>query len=878
MERSPLRKLHAILGLLVMLMLVGFSNPTANAMMLDDVKVGPFVDKVVYKIISQNDQQILALQSGEIDMIGDTVDPVYINGLEADADIEVVNHTRNGYGKFIINCDEFPLNITAFRRAFAIALNKTNASANLFDGNAVPIDSPLPEVNPWSIEGDLSYSYYDQNIILANQTLDDAGFFDIDDDGWREAPDGSDFNVEIEVPASSSLSIEIGNLGTDALQAIGIDASTIPNDFYDYITRLNLHGAFDVIFLATNFASYDPTWMAQEFGSDYYHIDYFNPSNWKNSTFDTWAEQLLNNASYTGVLEAVTNMQEIVIHSSPEIMIYSNTIFSAYRIDQFEGQINDQAKGAYNTWTNIKTHLMSAQGGPSGGVFDISLTNDIDSFNFMTSSSASTMLVLDNLYMSLFKTGPDGELIPYLAQTCTIETHDDNPTITEGHTRFTVDILQNATWSDLVPLTADDVAFTFNYYRDSFAYGNPLGVDLSGLTAAYAPTTYQVVLEFDTESYWHFDLFAYDFIIPEHIFSSIGLSGWNSWNPVFGSDSHVTCGPFLLSYYASGEFVELVANPIYPYHVPIPPTLSGPDDFSAIEGSKIEITWKASDDNPVVYFVLENGTQMVGDFWYGGNITYSTYAPMPGYVLNITVIVWDADAQYANDTVLVTGLQDTLAPEFIVEPDDLEYTEGDTGITLYWEYFDHNVASIDLYLDGSIIYSDLLGEHLTNFTWNVDGLSVGVYNYTLFIDDIWAHSSTSTVIVSVVEANEPPVVSEPLMVVLLKGDATNNVTWTAFDSDPDTYVVFLNGTEIDSGSWTSGVPIIVDLSSLEIGIYNATIVVSDVAGNTVSNSVMVYVLPSTLMPPIPLETILLISLGIGLAGLVVIVIIVKMKR
>ncbi|MFX1578802.1 MAG: ABC transporter substrate-binding protein, partial [Promethearchaeota archaeon] len=547
-----MRKRHAILGLLIMLMLVGFSNPTTDAMKLDDVKGGPYVDKVVYKVISQNDQQILALQNDEVDMIGDTVDPVYINALEADPNIEVVNHTRNGYGKFVINCDVYPLNITAFRRAFAFALNKTDASATLLDGNSVPIDSPLPPANPWSIEGSLLYSYYDQNIILANQTLDDAGFVDIDDDGWREAENGSDFSVTIEVASSSQLAIDIGELAADALTAIGIDATSVPTDIYEILSQLNNHGDFDIVFYGVSFGGYNPTWMVYNYGSDYHDVPYQNPSMFQNESFDFWADKLLNDPTYAGVLEAITEMQKIIIFQCPEIMIYSNNFFSAYRTDQFEGQINDQAKGVANTWTNIKTHLTLAEGGPYGGFFDIALPFDVDTFNFMTSNSASTMTVLDNLYMSLFKYGPEGEIVPYLATNYTMETHADNPSITENHTRFTIDILQNATWSDATPLTADDVAYSFNYYVDSAAYGNPMGVDLTELVAAYAPTSYRVILEFDSESYWHFESFAFDFIIPQHIFSSIGISGWSSWNPVLSSDPHVTCGPFIITDYVSG--------------------------------------------------------------------------------------------------------------------------------------------------------------------------------------------------------------------------------------------------------------------------------------------------------------------------------------
>jgi hypothetical protein len=88
----------------------------------------------------------------------------------------------------------------------------------------------------------------------------------------------------------------------------------------------------------------------------------------------------------------------------------------------------------------------------------------------------------------------------------------------------------------------------------------------------------------------------------------------------------------------------------------------------------------------------------------------------------------------------------------------------------------------------------------------------------------------------------------------------------------------LNGTEIDSGSWSSGTPIVVDLSSLSVGIWNVTMIVSDVAGNSASDSVTVLVLPSGLVNPIPFEVVIIVSTVVVLLGVVVIVIIMKMKK
>ena len=70
----------------------------------------------------------------------------------------------------------------------------------------------------------------------------------------------------------------------------------------------------------------------------------------------------------------------------------------------------------------------------------------------------------------------------------------------------------------------------------------------------------------------------------------------------------------------------------------------------------------------------------------------------------------------------------------------------------------------------------------------------------------------------------------------------------------------------------------VDLSDLTFGNYNATIVISDAFGNVVSDTVMVFVLPSTNTIPNTMDTVVIISIGVVLSGVIVIVILVRTKR
>ncbi len=546
-----------------MLMAVSPIFISAQTTVPGTLKNGPYIDKLVFNVITQDDQQVLALQDNEIDLIGDMVDPSFLETLTQSEDIDVANVLRNGYGYITINTAKYPFNITAFRRALAFALDKEAISDDVWDGLSVPQDSVVPQVNPFSIEGQLPYTYYESNVILGKQLLADAGFADGDGDGWLEAPNGDPFDVLVECAQSSNIAIEVGQKVAEALNALGVDAKSVPTDFYEYLNRLYFHGDYDIVFLGSSFSNFDVDWLAYEFWSEYADEPYWNFPNFRNASYDSWRDQLLHSTDYDDVYEAAIEMQRIWVYESPMIICYENILLSAYRTDKFEGFINDVSDGVPGWWTNYKVHLKSSLGGPFGGTFRWSNPLDIDTFNFMVSSSAYTMNVLGELYDSLMTQDADGNDVLWLAESYTAETHADNPAVPDGYTRFTFNLIQNATWTDGTQLTAEDVAFSLNYFRD--APGNPYGADLSEMTAAYAPTPFTLIVEFGSESFWHLHTVAYKPVIPKHVFQDIGLDNWNLWNPDPPNEAMVTSGPFNVSDYVAGEFVELTFNPNYFY-------------------------------------------------------------------------------------------------------------------------------------------------------------------------------------------------------------------------------------------------------------------------------------------------------------------------
>ena len=215
---------------LIVLLLPLLLSPEPSIALVEipsELNVGPFVDRVVYKVIPSADQRVLALQAGEIDMDLGFFDPVHLSTLDADPDIDIFEAVRNGYGHITINCDKYPLSISGLRRAFAFAFDKKRVTSDIFEGHNIEHDSLVPAPNSWCIEDELDWHYYTNQSDIGNQILDNLNFSIDSGTGYRLAPDGTPFDIVIEYSSSGLTAGQIAQIGVDALRSLHIDSRAV---------------------------------------------------------------------------------------------------------------------------------------------------------------------------------------------------------------------------------------------------------------------------------------------------------------------------------------------------------------------------------------------------------------------------------------------------------------------------------------------------------------------------------------------------------------------------------------------------------------------------------------------------------------------------
>jgi peptide/nickel transport system substrate-binding protein len=133
--------------------------------------------------------------------------------------------------------------------------------------------------------------------------------------------------------------------------------------------------------------------------------------------------------------------------------------------------------------------------------------------------------------------------------------------VDSSSTAFTYHMRSGMKWSDGEPFTANDVAWTLNYYVKYKISNYAADVRLIDNVEVVDDTTFVIHSTEPTSVYSGNTVFMYDYILPEHIWSKyeddVKAAKADPVVPAVGS------GPFVVQSYTQGDNVTLVRNPNY---------------------------------------------------------------------------------------------------------------------------------------------------------------------------------------------------------------------------------------------------------------------------------------------------------------------------
>lgn len=184
-----------------------------------------------------------------------------------------------------------------------------------------------------------------------------------------------------------------------------------------------------------------------------------------------------------------------------------------------------------------------------GGTLVVGITGDIDSLNPLFTESASGQEITHLLLLGLADLNENSEFVPELATSW--ESSND-------YRKLTYHLRKDAVWSDGVPITAEDVKFTYDLLMDS-TVASPRQYVAEYIDRVVVEDPHTVSFEF-TEAYPDQMFDTAGEILPKHILEGADRKALRSHD--FGRQP-VSSGPFVLNKWVSQQYIELAANDRY---------------------------------------------------------------------------------------------------------------------------------------------------------------------------------------------------------------------------------------------------------------------------------------------------------------------------
>lgn len=279
------------------------------------------------------------------------------------------------------------------------------------------------------------------------------------------------------------------------------------------------------------------------------------------------------------------------------------------------------------------------------------------------------------------------------------------------------------------------------------------------------------------------------------------------------------------------------------------PVITGPGDLDVLLGTEnVTLTWTVEDEHPSSIKVYVNGILNVTIAWVNTtyDYVYNVSALFPEFIIGyyeIKLSAIDLNSNFAED-IITLRFYENVTP-IIEGPEPVEFVFGETGHSLSWNVTDEYPNMYDIRNNDEPFANGTINPDEPVITISLDGLEVGIHNFTLYANDTSGNVAMHSVLVTVLGDDVSPVILyTPPDIYYTQGARNQVYNWTATDDFMDYYVILVNGKVIVTDDWTTA-NIAFDFSGLSQGQHNVTLRVYDRSNNMAESTVKVFVSAST---------------------------------
>ena len=215
----------------------------------------PEIEKIIAKVIPDNQTRVMALENGEVDLIYGTnmIDSdTYLKFEELDG-FETSISDPISTRMMIMNTSDDILGDLNVRKAVQHATDRNTISESIFSGIESPADTVLAKTVPYA---DIDLEAYEYNLDTAKNLLEQAGWLEVEGQTYRQK-DGKELAISLHYCTDSVTEKTIAEFYQSELAKVGIKLEIIGEEEQAYRDRMKA-GEFDITFNISWGSPYDP--------------------------------------------------------------------------------------------------------------------------------------------------------------------------------------------------------------------------------------------------------------------------------------------------------------------------------------------------------------------------------------------------------------------------------------------------------------------------------------------------------------------------------------------------------------------------------------------------------------------------------------------
>lgn len=206
-----------------------------------------YLDKVIYKIVANQNALLAACESGDIDGAGIPKSEVErLQKVAPEKGLKVLSRWYFGYSYIGFNLQKDMFKDLRVRKALAISIYKPAIAEVAFFGQGKPATSTVPPGVKWAYNSNIPKYEYD--IEQAKKLLTEAGWVDRDGDGIREK-DGKELSFTIITNKGAVAREKVALLAQKFWKQIGVNCEVSFLNWSTFLTGKVLKKDFDAMVL-----------------------------------------------------------------------------------------------------------------------------------------------------------------------------------------------------------------------------------------------------------------------------------------------------------------------------------------------------------------------------------------------------------------------------------------------------------------------------------------------------------------------------------------------------------------------------------------------------------------------------------------------------